>query len=57
MSLDRNYWEVMNLSFALPGLYLNKLRTEKVITISGEKILDVRGTSFQRKKLNIYLCR
>ena len=29
-SLDRNYQEVTNLLFVLPGLYFNILRTEKM---------------------------
>ena len=43
ISLDRNYWEVINLLFVLPGL--------ENITILEERVLDVRGTSFQRKRL------
>ena len=31
ISLDRNYWEVINLLFVLPGLYLNILETEKIL--------------------------
>ena len=31
ISLDRNYREVINLSFILPGLYLNVLETEKIL--------------------------
>ena len=27
----RNYWEVINLLFILPGLYLNILKTEKIL--------------------------
>ena len=47
ISLDRNYQEVINLLFVLPsGLYLSILKTEENIAILGEKILDVRGTSF-----------
>ena len=37
----------------MPGLYSNILKTEENIAISGEKVLDVRGTSFQRKRLII----
>ena len=51
ISLDRNYWEVINLLFPLPGLYLNILRTEKTLQFSGQTILGVRGASFQRKRL------
>ena len=43
ISLDRNYWLVINLLFVLSGLYLNILKTEKSIAILGQKILDVRG--------------
>ena len=42
---NRNYWEVINLSFDLPKYTWN---WENVATL-GQKILDVRGTSFQRK--------
>ena len=42
MSLDRNYWELINLLFALPGLYLNILETKKILQ---QKILDVRFLS------------
>ena len=31
ISLDRNYREVINLLFVLPGLYLNILKTEKIL--------------------------
>ena len=46
-SLDRNYWDVINLLFISPGLYLNTLKTERILQFWDEKILDVRGTSFQ----------
>ena len=48
-SLGRNYWEVINLLFVLPILFY--LSTLKNITILERKILDVRGTSFHRKRL------
>ena len=31
LELARNYWEVINLLFVLPGLYLNVLKTEKIL--------------------------
>ena len=37
MSLDRNYWEVINLLFVLPGLYLNILKTEKTLQFSNKE--------------------
>ena len=43
----------MDLLFILPGLYLNILKTEKMLQFGEQKILDVRGASFQRKRLNI----
>ena len=49
ISLDRHYWEVINLLFVLPILFY--LSTLKNITILERKILDVRGTSFHRKRL------
>ena len=42
ISLDRNYWEVINLLFALSRLYLNILKAEEIVAISEQKILDVR---------------
>ena len=52
-SLDRNYWEVtINLLFVSSGLCLNIFKTEKILAILGQETLDVRGTSFQRKRLN-----
>ena len=33
------------------GLYLNILKTEKILQFWEQKILDVRGTSFLRKRL------
>ena len=56
ISLDGNYREVINLLFALPGLYLNILKTEENIAILRQKILDARGTSFQRKRLTATDC-
>ena len=53
ISLDGNYWEVINLLFALPGLYLNILKTEEILQFWDKKILDVRGTSFQRKRIKL----
>ena len=53
ISLDRYYWEVMNL-FVLPGLYFNILKTERMLQ---QKILDVRCTSFLRKKVNSFSMR
>ena len=50
ISLGRNYWQVINLLFALPGLYLNILKTEKILQFLGRKILNVCDTSFQRKR-------
>ena len=50
--LDRNYREVINLLFVLPVLYLDILKTEEILQFLGQKILDMRGTSFQRKRLN-----
>ena len=41
ISLDRNDREVTNLLFVLPGLYLNILKTEK--------ILQFCDTSFQKE--------
>ena len=46
ISLDRNYREVINLSFVLPVLCLNILKTEEISQFWDKKILDVRGTSF-----------
>ena len=37
ISLDRNYQVVINLSFVLPGLHLNILKTEKMVAIWGTK--------------------
>ena len=51
ISLNRNHWEVINLSSALPGLYLSIRKTEKNIAIVGQNARDVRGTSFQRRRL------
>ena len=51
--LDRNY-QVIDLLFVLLGsfgLYLNIFKTEKILQFWDKKILDVRGTSFQRKWL------
>ena len=31
ISLDGNYWEVINLLFVLPGLYLYTLKTEEIL--------------------------
>ena len=51
-SLYRNYWEVINLLFALPiSLYLDILKTQKILQFLGQNILDVIGTSFQHKRL------
>ena len=41
ISLDRNDWEVINLSFVL--FYSNVLKTEKILQFWNKKILDVRG--------------
>ena len=41
MSLDRNHWELTNLSFVLP-MYLVILKTEKILQF-WDKILGVRG--------------
>ena len=49
ISLDRNYHEAINLLFVSPGLYLNILK--KLRNNFGPNIPDVRGTSFQRKRL------
>ena len=35
--LGRNYWQVTNLLFALPGLYLNILETEEILANFGIK--------------------
>ena len=54
ISLDRNYREVINLLFVLPRLPLNVFKTEKMLQVGTKKkkkTLDVRGTSFQRKRL------
>ena len=48
--LDRNYQQVINLSFISSGLHINILETEKMLQF-GKEILDVRGMSFQRKRL------
>ena len=37
ISLERNYWEVINLSFVLPGLYLNILKAEEILQFLGTK--------------------
>ena len=47
ISLDRNYCDVINLLFVLPGLYLNILKTEKILQFWDKKF----STSFQRKRL------
>ena len=49
MSLDRNYRDVINLSFVLPGLHLNIVETEKMLQHGIKN--SRRGTSFQRKRL------
>ena len=50
ISSDRNYLEVVNLLFVLPvSFYLNIIKTEEML----QKILDVRGTSFQRNRLTV----
>ena len=49
-SLDRNYREVINLLFALPGLYLNIHKTKGNIAILGQRILDVRGEEVKKLK-------
>ena len=52
MSLDRNYWKVVNLLFVSPELYLNILKTEEILQFwDVAEVLDVRGTSFQRMML------
>ena len=35
--LDRNYLEVVNLLFVLPGLYLNTLKSVKILQFSDKK--------------------
>ena len=52
ISLDRNYREVINLSFVLPVLCLNILKTEEISQFWDKNVLDVRDTSLQRKRLN-----
>ena len=59
ISIEIIYQEVINLLFGLPFLYLNIcllylniLKTEKILQFWDKKILDMRGTSFQRKRLN-----
>ena len=51
ISLDRNYEEIINLSFVSPGLHLNTLNTEKMCNL-GQKILVIpaRGVKDARKK-------
>ena len=46
VSLNRNYWEAMNLLTVLPGLYLNILKTEEVL-----QFWDKIFTTFQCKSL------
>ena len=53
ISLDTNYQKVINLLFVLPGLYFSILKTEKILQFFGANVLDVCGTSFQRKRLKI----
>ena len=49
ISIEIIYQEVINLSFGLPfRLYLNILETKKILQFWDKRILDVRGTSFQR---------
>ena len=52
-SSARYRWIEISLLFVLPILfYLNIVKTEKIqITILEQKVLDVRGTSFQHKRL------
>ena len=54
-SLDKNYWEVINLSFVSTWLQLNILENWENVAIWDKKVLYVRGTSFQREKLNLAL--
>ena len=37
VSLDRNYRDVINLLFVLPGLYLNILKIERMLQFWDEK--------------------
>ena len=37
ISLDRNYWEVINLLSVLPGLYFNILKTEEILEFLGQE--------------------
>ena len=37
ISLDRNYQGVINLLFVLPGLYLNILKTEKILQLADKQ--------------------
>ena len=46
----RYYWEVINLSFALPGSYLNILETEKIL-----QFCDVRNAKFHLQSFSINL--
>ena len=46
ISLDRNDWEAINFYYYCFAYFVS-LETEEIL----QKVLDVRGTSFQRKKL------
>ena len=57
ISLDENYQEVINLSFVLPVLHLNTLKTEKMLQFDTKRILDVRGrTAIPAREVKIYVC-
>ena len=44
---------MINLSFVLPGLHLNIVKTEKMLQFGIKNSLDVRGMSFQRERLSV----
>ena len=50
ISLDRNYQGVINLLFVLPRLYLNILKTEKILQL-GTKNFDVRGKRLKQSNI------
>ena len=52
-SLDRNYREVINLLFILPGLCSNILGTEKLLQFWEQYILDVS----RHEEVNSSKCR
>ena len=43
ISLDRNYREVINLSFVLPGLHLNTLKIEEILQYWDKKLTSCAG--------------